>query len=558
VRDRAVAFFIALGVGTLWSVALVDAASALPANCTQSGNTVTCTFASTGAEQTFAVPTGVSSLRVSAVGAPGQSFADIAAGGAGGTASATVAVTPGSTLFVEVGGPGVIHTGGWNGGANGGSGENGSGGGGASDVRTVSCAATCAGGGDADSLTSRLLVAGGGGGSGGKWTDDPNAGSPPGPGGAAGSDGTQGENNSGGADGGGAGGAGTASQGGGGGGGGGGGAFGESGASGAAGALGTGGAGGDNWGGSGGGGGGGYYGGGGGGSGGLAAGAGGGGGGGGGSSFVPAGGTTGVAADLSTPPSVTISYVPVRASTGLATPLSPTSADLSGLVDPEGQDTTYSFEYVKDSAYNAAAPDPYAAGSSTADQLVSGGDGAELVQEHLTGLVAATKYHFRLVASNAAGSADGADETFTTPAAPVPPSTGSGSSSTPPPSAGGAPLALKLRAAARLRVAGGLTTFPLSCSGGAPGSICSGTVTLSARTRVARHAHGAAKVATIVIARTDYAIAAGHSRAVSLMLTTHGQRLLSHARKHRLRATAKVKPDDGSAVTRTVTLTRGG
>ncbi|MBB4760018.1 PxKF domain-containing protein [Amorphoplanes digitatis] len=252
--------------------------AALPPGCTQSGSTVTCPFAFTGAEQTFVVPTGVTALSVTAVGAAGGGGFGTGSPGRGGVASATLSVTQGSTLYVEVGGVGEDLTavgapggaGGFNGGGQGDSGDPGSdgfpGGGGASDVRTASGGANPAGTG----LSSRLIVAAGGGGQ-GRIAGGGDAGQPGGGGGGGGA-GTQT-----------AGGAGTPP--------------------GTGGTLGQGGVGGPppditfipaNRGG--GGGGGGLYGGGGGGA---------DAGGGGGSSFVPAGGTTGVTGD---PASVVISY----------------------------------------------------------------------------------------------------------------------------------------------------------------------------------------------------------------------------------------------------------
>lgn len=121
------------------------------------------TFAFTGASQTFVVPSGATSLTVSAFGAQGRR------GGLGGSVTATLTVTPGETLFINVGGaPAVVtsppaadvNEGGFNGGGRaGGSPFNLVGpvgpGGGASDVRR---------GGSA--LGNRVVVAGGGGGSG--------------------------------------------------------------------------------------------------------------------------------------------------------------------------------------------------------------------------------------------------------------------------------------------------------------------------------------------------------------------------------------------------------
>lgn len=113
----------------------------------------TQTFDYTGAEQTFVVPVGVTSLTVDASGA----MADVAKGG---RALGTLAVSAGETLRIYVGGSPSGLTGGYNGGANGGVAFAGttaaSGGGGASDVRQ---------GGSA--LSNRVAVGGGGGGTGG-------------------------------------------------------------------------------------------------------------------------------------------------------------------------------------------------------------------------------------------------------------------------------------------------------------------------------------------------------------------------------------------------------
>ena len=284
----------------LWAVALTGSARGLATNCTQTGRVVTCTYQYTGSEQTFAVPSDVSSVNVSATGAAGGGTL----GGFGATVSGTVAAPPGSTLYVEVGGMGGATSGGFDGGGSAGSDSGstpaGAGGGGASDVRTMSCADPCM---DAGSLTSRLIVAAGGGGSGGLGL---NAGAVAagGDGGSSGADGRS-AGVQGGGGGGGAGSTGGTA-----------GLAGSSGAGGTAGAPGTqgttgnGGAGGPGSGSTttGGGGGGGDVGGGGGGSGAFAAGSvGGGGGGGGGSSLVPSGGATGIAADRADG-SVTIAY----------------------------------------------------------------------------------------------------------------------------------------------------------------------------------------------------------------------------------------------------------
>jgi hypothetical protein len=145
-----------LTVGTCFLVAWSPAAAAAE----------TVVFEPTGAEQTFTVPAGVTSVHVVAVGARGGTGAGAPVpGGFGAVAIADLAVTPGQVLFVNVGtngANGVAGGGGFNGGGDSGTpaGNHGGGGGGASDVRTISRSL-------GTSVFSRLIVAGGGGGSGG-------------------------------------------------------------------------------------------------------------------------------------------------------------------------------------------------------------------------------------------------------------------------------------------------------------------------------------------------------------------------------------------------------
>ena len=113
------------------------------------------TFDFTGAAQTWTVPAGVTSATFDLYGAEGGKNPRPFAAALGGRATATIAVTPGAAIQVNVGGRGQVSpsTGGFNGGGQGL--LTGGGGGGASDIRI---------GGTA--LADRVLVAGGGGGSG--------------------------------------------------------------------------------------------------------------------------------------------------------------------------------------------------------------------------------------------------------------------------------------------------------------------------------------------------------------------------------------------------------
>jgi len=116
------------------------------------------TFYFTGRRQTFIVPAGVTRLTFVALGAAGGGPIGLMTG-RGGRISGILPVAPAEKLVVFVGGQGSYLSGGFNGGANGGtdllSSYTGFGGGGASDVRK----------GDA-LLVHRVLIVGGGGGQG--------------------------------------------------------------------------------------------------------------------------------------------------------------------------------------------------------------------------------------------------------------------------------------------------------------------------------------------------------------------------------------------------------
>jgi hypothetical protein len=117
-------------------------------------------FNFTGGIQTFTVPECIDTIFIQCWGGQGGSGAtggngtSGGTGGLGGYAEGFLAVTPGQILNIFVGGQGATPTGGFNGGANGGS-QNAGGGGGASDVRV---------GGTAEA--NRVITAGGGGGGG--------------------------------------------------------------------------------------------------------------------------------------------------------------------------------------------------------------------------------------------------------------------------------------------------------------------------------------------------------------------------------------------------------
>src|SRR2546423_10604027 len=97
--------------------------------------------------------------------------------------------------------------------------------------------------------------------------------------------------------------------------------------------------------------------------------------------------------------------------TGAVTTFGETSATVSGTVNPNGQATTWYFDYGTSTSYGAKTP-ATSAGSGTTNANVSA---------TISGLTPGTTYHYRFVATNATGTSDGADGVFTTSGSPVPP-----------------------------------------------------------------------------------------------------------------------------------------
>jgi len=116
------------------------------------------------------------------------------------------------------------------------------------------------------------------------------------------------------------------------------------------------------------------------------------------SSAGPAGGSDGIFTTTAAPGVVTAP----------ATSLTGSTANLNGTVDPNGQSTSYFFQYGTSTSYGATTPTT-SAGSGTA---------AINVAATVSGLQPSQTYHFRLVAMSGAGTTDGSDMTLKLSAAP--------------------------------------------------------------------------------------------------------------------------------------------
>ncbi|HXF09483.1 MAG TPA: LamG-like jellyroll fold domain-containing protein, partial [Desulfuromonadaceae bacterium] len=87
-----------------------------------------------------------------------------------------------------------------------------------------------------------------------------------------------------------------------------------------------------------------------------------------------------------------------------ATSITTNSALLNGSINPNGATTTWYFQYGVTTGY----------GSSSTTNTLSGGTNPVLVSNTITGLLPGQLYHFNIIATNAGGTTNGTDLTFTT------------------------------------------------------------------------------------------------------------------------------------------------
>jgi hypothetical protein len=234
------------------------------------------------------------------------------------------------------------------------------------------------------------------------------------------------------------------------------------------------------------------------------------------------------------------------ASTGPAGGVTDVAATLAGSVNSKGSPTSYHFEYGTTTAYGATTP------------ATDAGSGVNAVAASASvgGLSPATTYHYRVVASNTGGVAQGGDQTFTT----APAGTSSATNPTDPTnsttstnSTAGGFAGVKL-VSTRLTLAGRFITVKLSCPAATAGH-CTGRTKLTAR----RRRTGSRSAATVTLGRAGFSIAAGKQAKVKVRVSRAGRRLF--AKTSRLRGRAANAAQSGAGESKTtvaaVTIRKG-
>ncbi len=207
------------------------------------------------------------------------------------------------------------------------------------------------------------------------------------------------------------------------------------------------------------------------------------------------------------------SFTAPGAATGSASSITTTCATVSGSVNPNAQATTYQFQFGTSTSY----------GGTTAVTSAGSGTSATAVSAALTGLKPNTTYHYRVVATNASGTTNGADATFKTKN-----------------------IATRLTVG-KVKVKGNTASVPLSCAGN-PGVRCKGTLTETIKVK-AKH-----KKKTVIVGKASFSIAAAGKKTVKVTLNSKGRKALAKAKSHKLRATLIVKLGSKKVASKTVTF----
>ena len=196
-------------------------------------------------------------------------------------------------------------------------------------------------------------------------------------------------------------------------------------------------------------------------------------------------------------------FAPPGTATGNPANVKASSVLLAGTLVPNLRATTYRFEYGTTTAY----------GATTTTQGIGSGNAAVPVSAAVTGLKAATTYHYRLLGTNADAAAGGADRTFRTARF-----------------AGSRLVAKKLAVDSKGRVA-----LRISCPADVAGGTCKNVADLQSVKRKAK-----------LLGRGRFSVAAGKTVKKRLRLNKAGRRLAGTRRKGRLRLVLTTRDQVGN------------
>ncbi|MGA8352873.1 MAG: choice-of-anchor Q domain-containing protein [Solirubrobacteraceae bacterium] len=268
--------------------------------------------------------------------------------------------------------------------------------------------------------------------------------------------------------------------------------------------------------------------------------------------LVTVSGTYGAREATST--SVEVRPPPPTVAPSAASSVTQTTATLNATINPNGgRITKCEFDYGPTESYARSVPCATLPGS---------GDSAVAVSASISGLVASTTYHFRVVASNSGGTSDSTSGTFTT-------------SSNPPVSAPGDEKHEE-EATAKTGVLGFNEALPnatltntspsvtpdgdLSVEVSCPAETisCTGTITLKTLNAVSKakaHKSKTRKAAILTIAVGSFNVTGGHVATIKLHFSRKARTLLSHTPVLRARATVVAHDPAGATHTTQTTLT---
>jgi hypothetical protein len=222
--------------------------------------------------------------------------------------------------------------------------------------------------------------------------------------------------------------------------------------------------------------------------------------------------------------------------TGAASSLTQTSATLNATVNPNGGTVEdCHFDYGTSTSYGLSVP---------CSGLPGSGNSAVSVSAPVGGLVAATTYYFRIVATNWGGTSYGADQALTTLLPGQAGVLGSQEHKVPQvPDANLANTSLTVGPS-------GIVSLKVTCPAGE--SRCAGTITLRTLTAVIAatgHQSKKSKTAILTLASGSFKVAGGHTTTVRLRISAKARALL--ARTHVLRARATIVAHDPAGATHT-------